>query len=157
MAIKKLLILALILVALWPISSYADEPRISLEEIEKLIDSSPSRTLKAYFKTVPRGIKIKSYKITIEGIFREPDLEVILFKSRHQIASGMSGSPVYIKGKKIGPTATWYENGKKRYIGFYTDDVPTGKWIYWDENGNIAAERNESDIPSREPSGNTGK
>ncbi len=105
MAIKKLLILALILVALWPISSYADEPRISLEEIEKLIDSSPSRTLKAYFKTVPRGIKIKSYKITIEGIFREPDLEVILFKSRHQIASGMSGSPVYIKGKKIGAVA----------------------------------------------------
>lgn len=105
MIIKKLLFLALMLAILWPVSSYAAEPRMSLEEVEKLIDSSPSKTLKAHFLTVPKGTKIKRFNIIIDGVLKLPELEVIIFHSKHQIAGGMSGSPTYIKGKKIGAVA----------------------------------------------------
>jgi antitoxin component YwqK of YwqJK toxin-antitoxin module len=40
-------------------------------------------------------------------------------------------------GIKNGKTTTWYENGKKRYDGFYKNDLESGKWTYWNEAGEL--------------------
>lgn len=78
---------------------------MSLEEVEKLIDSSPGKEVKAYFKSTPRGIEPLSYDIILRGIHEKPGLKVIVFVMSGQIAAGMSGSPVYINGKHIGALA----------------------------------------------------
>lgn len=78
---------------------------MSLEEVEKLLDSSPSKTLKAHFESVPKGAGIRHYDINIRGIVREPGLKIIVFTTTHKIVAGMSGSPVYVDDKLIGATA----------------------------------------------------
>jgi len=87
------------------VSVFADPKLMSLEETEKLVDSSPSKAVNAYFESVERGIKIKRYDITVRGVYREPGLTMVLFTTSHKIVAGMSGSPVYINGKKIGALA----------------------------------------------------
>lgn len=55
-----------------------------------------------------------------------------------------NGSPWSItnfkEGKKEGPTTTWYENEQMRYQGFYTNDVESGKWKFWNERGVVVQE-----------------
>lgn len=77
-------------------------PMLSLEEVEKLLDLSRTSTLKAHFDTVNKGSKIESMDITLRGVIRQPGLEIIMFTSKHKIAAGMSGSPVYLNGNLIG-------------------------------------------------------
>ena len=83
---------------------------MSLEEVEKLIDSSPNKEIPAYFKSVERGTEIKRYNIILKGVYREPGLTIILFVTHHKIAAGMSGSPVYVNGKKVGAVAYQVSN-----------------------------------------------
>lgn len=78
------------------------EPVMTFQEVERLIDSSPNKEVRAYFRSVPRGTKPISYKIVLRGVLKTPDLTVILFTTRHKIVAGMSGSPVYVNGKNIG-------------------------------------------------------
>ncbi|MDP3697105.1 MAG: hypothetical protein Q8R55_03665 [Candidatus Taylorbacteria bacterium] len=108
---KKLLILTLTLAVLWPPYSFGADPALMpLEEVERLIDLSPAKELNAYFESVERGTKIERYNIILRGVLREPGLIIILFVSTHSIAAGMSGSPVYLNGKKIGAVAYQVNN-----------------------------------------------
>lgn len=57
--------------------------------------------------------------------------------------NGLPWSETHFKnGVRDGATTTWYENGQKRYTGFYTNNKPSGKWIFWDDQGNVAQEVN---------------
>lgn len=76
-----------------------------LDDVERLIDSSPNKEVKAYFHSVERGTEIKRYDIVLRGVLREPGFNVIMFVTSEKIVAGMSGSPVYINGKLIGAMA----------------------------------------------------
>lgn len=102
---KRLLVLCLVFIAFFPVWSFADQKLMPLEEVQKLIDSSPSKTIYAHFNTVLKGTKIESIQIVVRGIVRQPGFEVIVFTSKNQIAAGMSGSPAYVNGKLVGAVA----------------------------------------------------
>lgn len=44
----------------------------------------------------------------------------------------------YSHGKKNGASFARYPNGAMHYYGSYTNDVPSGEWITYDEKGNVA-------------------
>ena len=83
---------------------------MSLEDVEHLIESSPNKEVKAYFKSVERGTKQKRYDIILRGILKEPGFKVIMFVTTEKIVAGMSGSPVYINDKLIGAMAYGFNN-----------------------------------------------
>lgn len=41
----------------------------------------------------------------------------------------------YIDDLRHGPIRTWYDNGKLRYKGFYSNGEPIGEWIYYSREG----------------------
>ena len=111
---KLVLVLFAFAIFVWqPETVYAgDLPKdfMSLEELEDILKSGPAN---AYFKSVPEGSVIKDYYILIKGIHKEPGLKVIVFTTMHKIAAGMSGSPVYLKGKLVGAVAYGFNNFAK--------------------------------------------
>lgn len=78
---------------------------MGLDELRTLLEKSPSRTIKAQFKSVPVGTKIETYDIIIRDIVRKPGLEFIPFVISDKIVAGMSGSPVYVNNKLVGALA----------------------------------------------------
>lgn len=46
----------------------------------------------------------------------------------------------YVKGKKSGHSLSFYPNGNVRYVGEYLEDVKTGTWKFYDENGDLTSE-----------------
>lgn len=78
------------------------EDVMSLAELEIILRQGP---VKAYFKSVPQGYALEKYDIQIEEIKDFPGLKVIIFTTRHEIVAGMSGSPVYLRGKCVGALA----------------------------------------------------
>ncbi len=114
---KRLLALCLVFVVFSPMAIFADQKLMSLEKVQKLIDSSPNKTVYAHFDTVLEGTKIVSLPMVIKGVYREPGLEIIIFKSTHQIAHGMSGSPAYVNGKLVGAVAYALNGFSKEYWG----------------------------------------
>ena len=98
-------------------SVFADDKLMPLEEVQRLIDSSTNKAVKARFSTVLKGTKIESLKIVIRDVFRQPGFEVIVFTSKHQIAAGMSGSPTYVDGKNIGAVAYSFNGFSDEYWG----------------------------------------
>jgi antitoxin component YwqK of YwqJK toxin-antitoxin module len=47
----------------------------------------------------------------------------------------------FSNGKGNGPVTVYYEDGKIRYTGFYSAGIPSGKWIYYDIQGDIVFEK----------------
>lgn len=47
----------------------------------------------------------------------------------------------YTDGKREGHSLTFYPNGKIRYVGEYKADKQTGKWTFYDEDGNVTEEK----------------
>lgn len=88
-----------------PVVFASDDSIMTVEEVESLIESSPNKEVKAYFKTVDRGNKLSTHQVVLRGVFKEPGLKVIMFITRDKIVAGMSGSPVFIGDKKIGALA----------------------------------------------------
>ncbi len=39
------------------------------------------------------------------------------------------------KTKEVVKEIQYYENGRKKYVGFYKNNQKDGKWIFWFENG----------------------
>jgi len=108
-----LLVLAISIFLWQPETVYAgDLPKdfMSLEELEDILKSGPAN---AYFKSVPEGSVVKDYYILIKDIHKEPGLKVIVFTTMHKISAGMSGSPVYLKGKLVGAVAYSFNNFTK--------------------------------------------
>ena len=46
----------------------------------------------------------------------------------------------YEHGLREGESAVYYENGQLRYKGKYKEDKTAGKWLFYDEKGNIVKE-----------------
>ncbi len=87
------------------------------------------------------GDYIKRYKngvIEIQGQMKDGKREGI-WKSFYQNGAAWSET-TFSAGVKNGATASFYENGQKRYAGFFTNDKESGKWSFWDEQGNLARE-----------------
>ncbi len=96
----RILVLVLTVLFTWGHSNYAfasQQPMMSLEELESLLEASLSKTVAAYFESIPRGTALKQYDIVIRGVLEEPGLKIILFVTSHKIVAGMSGSPVYVE------------------------------------------------------------
>jgi antitoxin component YwqK of YwqJK toxin-antitoxin module len=87
---------------------------------------------------IANGEYIKHYKngvIEMRGMMKDGKRDG-LWKSWYQ--DGLPWSETTFKdGIKEGPTVTYYENGGKRYEGFYSNDEEYGKWIFYDEKGNV--------------------
>jgi len=51
----------------------------------------------------------------------------------------------YNLGARDGKCVSFYGNGQVRYIGYYTNNVKSGKWDFFDEQGNLTKSENFSD------------
>lgn len=47
----------------------------------------------------------------------------------------------YIDGKREGGSVVFFENGKKRYQGRYKNDQQVGKWLFWNDQGELLFEK----------------
>lgn len=47
----------------------------------------------------------------------------------------------YKEGLKHGNSAVYYPNGQVRYKGEYENDEPVGKWVFFEEDGKLASEK----------------
>lgn len=117
-------------------------------------------------KTVFKGTKIEEFDVEILGVLRNdlshgPKKSMILAKlsggdlEKTGVSEGMSGSPVYIKGKLIGAIAYGFPNSKEAIAGitpigemlaiekskapqsFYSSSFPVRKYISMEELLNI--------------------
>lgn len=103
--------LALVLaICVAPASPADTENFAGLQELQGLLDSG--KPVWAYFDSVSEGklwdaAAVRRYQgVEIRGIANWSGLQVIIFKTKHHIVAGMSGSPVYLmNGKKIGALA----------------------------------------------------
>ncbi|MFZ5552531.1 MAG: toxin-antitoxin system YwqK family antitoxin [Bacteroidota bacterium] len=60
--------------------------------------------------------------------------------------NGMKWSEdTYNLGARDGKCVSFYKNGQVRYIGYYTNNVKSGKWSFYDEQGNLTKEENFSE------------
>ncbi len=118
---NSLRVVVLLFVIFFPSHVFAGpEKLMSLPELEKLIDSSPTKTVDAYFMSVKKGSLLERFNITIQGYFKQPGLKIFLFTSSHQIAAGMSGSPVYVNGKLAGAVSYSLNQFSKEHWGGIT-------------------------------------
>ncbi len=118
-------------------------------------------------KTVFKGTKIEEFDVEILGVLRNdpshgPKKSMILAKlsgcdlEKTGVSEGMSGSPVYIKGKLIGAIAYGFPNSKEAIAGitpieemlaiekskappksFYSSSIPVRKYMSMEELLNI--------------------
>jgi len=89
------------------------------------------------------GEYIKRYKngvIEIRGMMKNGNRDG-LWKSFYEDGTPWSET-TFKDGIKNGKTTTWYPTGQMRYTGFYTNDKESGKWMYYDEKGNISNSTN---------------
>ncbi len=68
-------------------------------------------------------------KTKLKEVFNYKQVTIFSEKGDHSI--------VGTEQKKHGPYFYYYENGKIRISGNYKDDLKTGTWKYFDENGKM--------------------
>lgn len=51
----------------------------------------------------------------------------------------------YNLGARDGKCVSFYENGQVRYIGYYTNNIKSGKWDFYDEQGSLTKSENFSE------------
>lgn len=121
----------------------ADQAIMTLDEVEALIDRSQNYEVEAYFKSVERGVELKTYNVILRGIYSEPGLKVIMFVTHNKIVAGMSGSPMYVDGKLIGALA-------------YGFNSFAGSNYWWGGTSPISEMMREADSSSARPGGRSG-
>ncbi|MBI2676896.1 MAG: hypothetical protein HYX21_03070 [Candidatus Yanofskybacteria bacterium] len=140
---KKILSYSLLVfcfLAVWPTSVFsADLPSefMSLAELDNLLRAGP---VNAFFETVPKGMwprDIRKFKVQIQGIHRMPGLGVVMFTTKVKIAAGMSGSPVYVKGKLVGALA--YSFNKFAFNQLSWGGISSAELMYYDQLGSATA------------------
>ena len=85
---------------------------------------------------VNNGESIQRHKngvVRMRGIMKDGKRDG-LWKSFYENGTPWSET-TFVSGVKTGKTITWYEDGKKRYEGEYTNDRESGLWNYRDEKG----------------------
>ncbi|CAN5382262.1 hypothetical protein BH10BAC1_BH10BAC1_02790 [soil metagenome] len=139
----KIIFVALILCALISCSNQTEKEPVVEAKVEApknpdstrfTIVSEPQDTT---IKNGEKIVKYKSGKVKMKGMMKDGKREG-LWKSFYEDETPWSET-TFEAGKKNGRTATWFENGKKRYEGFYTNDIESGKWNYWDESGKLVS------------------
>lgn len=45
----------------------------------------------------------------------------------------------FINGELAGKTSEWYENGRISYEGYFQQDIPNSRHVYWNNNGTFSA------------------
>ncbi|MDP3792968.1 MAG: hypothetical protein Q8Q89_04570 [bacterium] len=98
--------ITLLFLTFFVFSNFANAQELMpLEEVERLIESSPNKEVKAYFHSVERGTQIKRYDIVLRGVLKESGFNIVMFVTSNKIVAGMSGSPVYVGDKLVGALA----------------------------------------------------
>lgn len=105
------------------------EDAIETKHLDRKVDYHPNgkiRTVAYFYKGVPDGVR-REYS---------PEGEVI---KSYILRNGilMGEGIVDDNGKKQGDWKEFYETGKLRAKGKYTNSKPVGKWIYYFEEGGI--------------------
>jgi len=112
------------------------------QKVEVATSNDSSKVLIADSVKIPNnGDYIKRYKngvIEIQGQMKDGKREGV-WKSFYQ-NGGPWSETTFVAGKREGATTSFYENGQKRYVGFFANDRESGKWSFWDEQGNLARE-----------------
>ena len=85
-----------------------------------------------YIEHFPNG------NLLIEGTMRDAK-RVGVWRSYH-LDGRIASESNYVYGAKEGKTASWYENGQIRYIGYYHNDEASAKWLFYLENGELEKE-----------------
>lgn len=75
-------------------------------------------------------------EIKIRGFYNDNLTREGLWLSYYE--NGIKWSEAYYSdGKRDGHNVTFYPSGKIRFVGEYKDDEKTGKWTFYDEEGNV--------------------
>ena len=77
--------------------------------------------------------------VKMKGIYNDSLQREGLWISYYDNGNKWSES-YYTKGKKDGHSITFFPNGQIRYVGEYKNDLKTGTWTFYDEEGNISKE-----------------
>ncbi|MBK7130211.1 MAG: hypothetical protein IPM74_16440 [Crocinitomicaceae bacterium] len=77
--------------------------------------------------------------VKMKGIYNDSLQREGLWISYYDNGNKWSES-YYTKGKKEGHSITFFPNGQIRYVGEYKNDLKTGTWTFYDEEGNISKE-----------------
>lgn len=106
-----LLLTAAIVVAMTAAAFAAPaEPTLGLAALQAKLDASPTGSVQGYFKTVLKGSRIETIPVEVLSVTDEidPAKALILFQAKGEkiaaiggIASGMSGSPIYIDDEGV--------------------------------------------------------
>ena len=126
------LVLAACVVGAPPASAAPAEPTLTVAQLQALLDASPDGTAQGYFNTVLRGATIVRIPVTVESVVPHsiPEGSLILFRARGAaieeiggIASGMSGSPLFVTGSgddKLVGAVSYGDVFTKGYLGLAT-------------------------------------
>ncbi len=99
------------------------EPTLALTSLQSMIEASPSGSVHGYMKTVLRGSTIETIPVEVLALTGDsPYKSLILFRASGPkidaiggIASGMSGSPIYVEDGGV-----WKVIGAVSYGDFFT-------------------------------------
>lgn len=115
---------ALLLVTAVPVAFAATgEPTLGLEALQSKLDAAPDQSIPGYMKTVLRGSRIETIPLEVTSLTGvSPSSSLIFFTATGPkidaiggIASGMSGSPVYVEDDGV-----WKVIGAVSYGDYFT-------------------------------------
>ena len=118
------LLAAVLLLAAAPVALAAEgEPTLGLAALQARLDASPSGSVMGYMKTVLRGSTIETIPVEVLALTGDtPGSSLILFTASGPridaiggIASGMSGSPIYVEDDGV-----WKVIGALSYGDYFT-------------------------------------
>ena len=125
--------------------SKSNDDEIQIEtKTDKIVATEEKDNFQSEVTIEPGGKHLEHYgdgKLKIEGQYDMEGKRTGLWISWYETGLKWSES-YYIKGKRNGHSLTFYPNGKIRYIGEYKDDVQTGRWTFYDDEGNVTKEEN---------------
>ncbi len=135
---KKIIVLIIVSTILFSCANKNDSVAQNKTQQNDTVKSGNANDIQKKDTIIQNGEYIKHYKngvIEMRGMMNNGKRDG-LWKSWYD--NGLPWSETTFKdGKKNGSTKTWYENEKVRYTGFYTNDIESGKWNFWDDKGNL--------------------
>lgn len=135
---KHLLLFSFVLLSACGSESPATKEEAPQQREEPIIVSSeenvaPKTTTKEAFADGPYREHYPDGSLKIEGVINGGKRDGT-WTSYH--SNGIKASENnYHLGELHGKTTTWSNKGQVRYIGYYSRGARSGKWIFFDENG----------------------
>jgi hypothetical protein len=125
LALIVMLAASLLLAAAPTAFAATGEPTLGLAALQTKLDASPTKSLFGYMKTVLKGSTVETIPVEVLAITVDsPTSSLILFKAYGPkidviggIASGMSGSPIYVEDDGV-----WKVVGALSYGDYFTSD-----------------------------------